>query len=122
MKDGIAGKVFGGRGKTVGEKNKIYLGGELNFDLTSNLDFGVGASFIPGYMLSETTMLYGRVGVQANKFNNYGQSLHLGSQVGFGAQTVISKNLDLRAEYTSLSTENYKSKDQVAVGLVYNFS
>lgn len=129
LESGAIGKLFAGHGYTLGEKYKIYLGGELNLDLASypnsrtysNMNYAVGGSFVPGIMLTQTTMLYGRLGMQANKFHNSGQSIQFGSQLGLGLQTKLSKKWDVRAEYIRLSNVASTHDSQAVVGLVYKF-
>lgn len=124
---GPIGKLFGGYGYTFGENHKFYLGGELNLDLArytnthSNTNYALGASFIPGIMLTNNTMVYARLGVQANRFNDSGNSIQFGNQLGFGLQTKISKNWDVRAEYINVSNVATKHDSQLLLGLLYNF-
>jgi opacity protein-like surface antigen len=127
---GAVGKIFGGYGSTFGEKRKYYLGGELNLDLAnypsdalkSNLNYAMGASFIPGVYITTDTMIYGRLGIQANKFNYSGSPVQFGSQLGLGLQTKISKNWDARVEYINVTNVLPKSDNQLLVGLVYKFN
>src|SRR3990167_1706222 len=65
-------KLFGGYSTLIGMNKNIYLGGELNVDLGGysqvyGADYGVGASFIPGLMVTQNILLYGRVGLEANR-------------------------------------------------------
>lgn len=100
----------------------------MNFDLasypnnalTSSTNYALGASLIPGIMLTPDTMIYGRLGLQANRFNDSG-STQFGDQLGLGAQTKISKKWDVRAEYISVSNVATKRDSQLLTGLVYNF-
>ncbi len=118
-KAGAIGKVFGGYGYTF---NKFYLGGELNFDIASNpTNYALGGSVIPGLMLSPSTMVYGRLGLQANHPSYSNNTIQFGNQLGLGLQTKISKKWDVRAEYISVSNVN-KRDDQLLAGLVYNFN
>ncbi len=129
LEAGAIGKLFGGYGSTFGESRKFYLGGELNFDLasypnnalTSSTNYALGASLIPGIMLTPDTMIYGRLGLQANRFDGSGNSIQFGDQLGLGAQTKISKKWDVRAEYISVSNVATKRDSQLLTGLVYNF-
>jgi opacity protein-like surface antigen len=127
---GAIGKIFGGTGNTFGINRKLYLGGEVNLDLasypnnniSSNLNYAVGASAIPGVMVTNNTMVYGRVGVQANKYNHGGNSTHIGNQLGLGVQTKVKTNWDARVEYINVSNVASTHDSQVNLGLVYNLN
>jgi len=132
--------VFAGYGAIVSPG--LYLAGELNADITSaNLSdtdffkttYGLGASVIPGLMLSDNTMLYGRLGLVRAKFRTP-NSLENGGQLGVGLQTRVTQNLDLRGEYiyTKYSSFSYRvdgvkinisspTADQFNLALVYKF-
>ena len=121
---GAIGKLFGGYGSTFGVNNNIYLGGELNIDLAhypyySGTTYGLGASFIPGVMVTKYTMIYGRIGIEANR-NTHSSITRIGNQLGLGLQTSLSKNWDIRGEYVRTSTMS--SNNQLNLGLVYKFS
>jgi opacity protein-like surface antigen len=120
---GVIGKLFGGYGSTYGVNKNIYLGGELNIDLAhyqydSGSTYGVGASFIPGVLLTKYTMLYGRIGLEAER-NTYSSIIHTGTQVGLGLQTSLSKNWDFRTEFVNYDTTS--NHNQINLGLVYKF-
>lgn len=124
---GAIGKLFSGYGSTFGVSKNIYLGGELNLDLAhypyySGATYGLGASFIPGVMVTKDTMIYGRLGIEANR-NNYSSTTYLGNQLGLGLQKNLTKNWDIRAEYTRLSNVNGRASgdSQINLGLVYKF-
>ncbi len=128
--------INGGYGATVNQS--IYLGGELFGVLgTSTLDkhttrsnpslkttYGYGVSFIPGYMLSDHTMAYARVGVVKTHFSNIDDTA-TGGQVGLGLQTSVTQNWDVRGEYdyTKYRRINGVSpqSDAFNLGLVYKF-
>lgn len=103
---GTKATLFGGYGSTFGENKNIYLGGELNVDLVyyrnSQVTYGLGASLIPGIMLTKYTMAYARLGVEAGGYaSRYSHhvSSELWTQIGIGLQTNITKNWDVRGEY-----------------------
>ncbi len=117
----------------------IYLAGEL-FGIvgTSTLDsnpshgarsikstYGFGASFIPGVMLSDTTMTYVRLGAIKTHFANYGTTV-AGGQIGLGIQTSVTQNWDLRGEYDYTKYNKFKGvsvrSDAFNIGLVYKFA
>jgi opacity protein-like surface antigen len=131
---GIPLTISGGYGALVNQS--IYLGGELFGTLgTSTLNnnaivqslkttYGYGLGFIPGVMLSDHAMAYMRLGVVKTRFSNIGNTA-TGGQVGFGMQTSITQNWDLRGEYDytkyrSISGVSPRS-DTFNVGLVYKF-
>jgi opacity protein-like surface antigen len=146
---GVAGNLFAGYGGIVSQN--VYLGGEAFANFTStdsnfkvidenvkgslNNKYGYGVSFIPGVMLSDHTMAYGRVGVVRNRFeteisrpvsDSHSKTL-TGGQFGVGMQTCLTQHVDLRGEYT-YTTYNKASfngvkvspdSDQFNLGLVY---
>lgn len=122
---GAIGKLFGGYGSIFGVNENIYLGAELNLDIAhypydSGTTYGLGASFIPGVMLTDCTMLYGRVGIEANR-NMHSSTIYAGNQLGFGLQTRLSQNWEIRPEYVHVTNiHGDKSGDsQLNLGLVY---
>lgn len=145
--------LFAGYGKIVRER--IYLGGEIFGSATNSEVKGLsnntnslkydtyssfGVSFIPGVMLSNSTLAYARLGVVKTKFevkdtgNNIDSSNDetvSGGQAGVGLQTHLTSKLDLRGEYdyTKYNSFDTGSNDQnkisptsgqVKLGLVYN--
>ena len=123
LQAGAIGKLFSGYGSTFGVEDNIYLGGELNLDLahypySSGATYGFGASFIPGVMISKYTMIYGRIGLEADRYA-HSSTTELGSQLGMGLQTSLAKSWDIRGEYVRTSTMSNNS--QLNLGLVYNF-
>ena len=127
VQSGAIGKFFGGYGSTFGVNKNIYLGGELNIDLAhyphySGATYGVGASFIPGIMITKDTMVYGRIGVEASRYF-HSSTTHLGNQLGLGLRTNVAKNWDIRGEYVHLSNAigNMSGNSQLNLGLAYKF-
>jgi opacity protein-like surface antigen len=119
---GAIGKLFGGYGSTFGMNKNIYLGGELNIDLAhypynSGATYGLGASIIPGYLLTKDTMVYGRVGIETERHTK-STFTHTGAQLGLGLQTRLAKNWDIRGEYVRTTSWN---NSQLNLGLVYKF-
>jgi opacity protein-like surface antigen len=138
LDDNIGGRnaninIFGGYGSLVNQN--IYLGGEvfankalgdIVYDISNR--FSYGASFIPGVLISEHTMLYGRAGLVNASYNGYGYISNItGLQAGLGIQTSLTQKVDLRAEYVYSNYEHafnndFKpTTDQVNLGLVYKF-
>ena len=121
---GVIGNIFAGYGSTLGAGDWFYLAGELNGSMAHyghhsyNSVYGYGMSIIPGIMVTQRFMIYGRAGLNANypyhnfKYGNYD------SHLGLGIQGNVSRNWDVRAEYTHLSTPNSGSYN---LGLVYKF-
>jgi len=123
--------IFGGYGAVVTQN--IYLGGEVfankaTGDIVYSLSnrFSYGASFIPGLLLSEHTMLYGRAGL-VNASYNAGYTTNIsGLQAGLGLQTSLTEKVDLRAEYVYSNYDHFNNDfkpttDQVNLGIVYKF-
>jgi len=124
---GAIGKLFGGYGSTFGINKNIYIGGELNIDLAhypynTGATYGVGASFIPGIMITQYTMIYGRIGLETNH-NTHSSIMYFGNQLGLGLQTNLAKNWDIRGEYIRYSNVNGNTSgnSQLNLGLVYKF-
>ena len=124
---GAIGKLFGGYGSTFGVNENIYLGAELNIDLAhyphnTGATYGLGASFIPGVMITKYTMIYGRIGLETNH-NTHSSIMYFGNQLGLGLQTNLAKNWDIRGEYIRYSnvSNNTSSNSQLNLGLLYKF-
>lgn len=127
---GAIGKLLGGYGSTFGVNENIYLGAELNIDLAhyphyphnTGATYGLGASFIPGVMITKYTIIYGRIGLETNH-NTHSSTMYFGNQLGLGLQTNLAKNWDIREEYVRYSNVNsYTSgNSQLNLGLVYKF-
>lgn len=124
--------VFVGYGGIVTQS--IYLAGEVIGTLwTAQLadhymqsSYGYGASIIPGLMLSNHTMAFGRLGAVRTHFTFNGTGMSTGGQAGLGLQTTLTQNVDLRGEYdyTAYNTVNGLSSpraDAFSVGLIYKF-
>lgn len=129
----LLANIFAGYGKKLGQNNNYYLGGELFADAGSlslsgrqygnRSNFGLGASIIPGVMLTQDTMAYGRVGVKAYRTSGTNRTT-TGGQLGLGVQTNVAKNWDVRGEYVYTGTgivHNFTrhGANQVNMGLVY---
>lgn len=117
----------------------FYLAGEVyggdSFDLkdysTTNTlksirtTWGYGFDAIPGFMITNNVMGYLRLGVVRSHFNNL-QANSTGFKVGAGAQTPLTQNLELRADYTfsrynSVNGIGKPITDQANLGIVYKF-
>lgn len=116
---GASANVFVGKGKYVDKEEKIYVAGELGGNYSHGTGgrnaAGLNLSVIPGLMVTDSTMLYGRVGAAASAGNS---NLIFGPVVGVGVQTNVKKNWDIRTEYTNYSSSN---SSQIGAALVYKF-
>ncbi len=134
---GVPFNLFAGYGGVVSQS--FYLAGEFNATLANatvnnsngnRSTYGFGVSLIPGVMINESTMAYGRLGVVNTHFSNLNSSNRTGGQFGLGLQTSVTQNVDVRGEYDYVA---YQSKDTVwgsyaprqdvfTVGLVYKIN
>lgn len=121
---GAIANIFGGYGSTFDFKQqKFYLGGELdlhvgNYAYTHDrVTAGLGVALMPGIMLSDSTLLYAKLGLDSTYASHY-RTLYFGTQVGVGLQTALTRNIDIRGEYT---TTRVSDSGQYSVGLVYKF-
>lgn len=115
--------AFGGYGAKLGLDQKYYLGGELflnnlSYSQINHMNYGLGASLIPGVYLNNDTMVYTRLGIEAFR-KGHTHHTKAGAQVGLGLQNSIAKNWDIRGEY--VYTSNIDTK-QFNVGLIYKFN
>jgi outer membrane immunogenic protein len=153
---GVGGNLFTGYGYTF--CNGAYLGGEVfgslsslehktNLPTTGNLSLKLknsyGISALPGYWITDNSLLYARVGYVRSKFEESLQGLAShnhelnGLQLGIGLQTTLVDNLSLRGEYihtnyqstpsrsyaNGLITTNYRpTTDQFGLALAYRFA
>lgn len=152
---GALAGIFAGLGATAYQN--FYLAGEIFANATGtnqradvSLNNGMtvlrirqkysyGISFIPGALITERTMGYGRIGLVNTGFsakwtdstgNNSYNKTATGGQLGLGLQTSLTDNLDLRGEYdyTLYRSINFKNgvrsspnTDQFNIALVYKF-
>jgi opacity protein-like surface antigen len=133
---GMPGTIFAGYGAAMGQG--LYLGGEVfgSFGTAAISDNGLkstynyGISFIPGFMLSDHTMGYARLGLVRNRFTpkgNIPSTTVSGAQLGIGIQTSLTQNWDLRGEYTYTASRHIPNlsgdprTDAATFGLVYKF-
>jgi opacity protein-like surface antigen len=104
--------VFAGRGTLLGQ-GKYYLGGEIGAAFYGRNTYAASASFIPGLMLTPSTMLYGRVGVGGGHSPLKGFNTYFNTVLGAGVQTSLTKNWGARIEYNTNTA--------ASLGLVYTF-
>lgn len=122
---GVAGNVnvFGGYGANIGATQKWYMGGELNARVGrlgkySSTYYGLGASFMPGYNITQSTMIYTKLGLDTTYASHRTNYMEFTPQVGLGVQTELTKKIGLRGEYL----EDVRHGGQVNLGLVYKFN
>ena len=117
---GVPFNLFAGYGGLVNQS--FYLAGELvgtvataniSDDNSMKSTYGLGASIIPGVMLSDHTLAYARAGVVRSRFSQNNQS-RTGGQFGLGMQTALTQCVDLRGEYDFVA---YQSKNQTSGGV-----
>jgi len=131
---GLFGTIFAGYGKKLsdaGRWNNVYLGGELNANLSSlehqdsndefvhqsfsrttyKMPYSFGASFIPGYVYNDNTLFYGRLGYANGNFKvsttdasltNTHKNLS-GFRWGLGLQRMITTQVAIRMDYSNVS-------------------
>jgi len=115
--------IFAGYGERLKINPHLYIGSELflhnlSYSRVHNINHAIGASLIPGVLLTPFTMVYTRVGIERlhNGASHYSKN---GAQLGLGLQTSVAKNWDVRTEYVYLTNINNKQFD---VGLIYKFN
>lgn len=142
---GFDAGVVGGYGQTF--DNTYYLGAEAHANISNaddevggvktRLKYTYGVDAIPGYMLSDNTMAYGRVGFERGKFeakDSTGAKAsdnRNGLRVGLGLQTKVADQIAVRGEYDytrfqkkdgNLFTSNERpTNNAFKVGLTYYF-
>jgi hypothetical protein len=121
----VSGDAFAGYGKKFGASQSFYLGGEINAGVNHFRNsspgvttYSIGASVIPGFMLTPTVMAYGRLGL--NTYSYKGHFSDFDKVVyGLGLHKEIDKNWGVRGEY---SLSSYTApQGQVTLGLTYKF-
>lgn len=127
------GNFFVGYGGIVSPN--VNLAGEFAYTPASGIISGrdllktnwdLGFSLLPGYYFSERTLAFLRVGLADTRFSMNKGINRIGGQLGFGMQTNICQNWDLRAEYIWTKYQNVKNitspnSDKFNLGLVYKF-
>ena len=152
-------EAFAGFGRMV--YDRYYYGGELYVNSTfgdasanvTTMDISsthvklktrdsVGLSIIPGILLNEHTLAYGRIGAVETHFESL-VSVSLmprgtlkgrnqpGVELGIGLQTVITEHVDARLEFTHTYYKSFKIQhntysihplsDRANIGIVYKF-
>jgi len=139
---GVEGTLLGGFGYLA--QNGLYIAEEIfvgdGIQLQAYTDdnqaqpgiktsWSVGLSILPGYLILDNVLAYGRLGVVKTYFSNAGGNAN-GGQVGLGLQIAMSEHFDLRGEYTysfysspssscASPPDSSVKADQFNVGLIY---
>ncbi|MES2219084.1 MAG: outer membrane beta-barrel protein [Pseudomonadota bacterium] len=160
---GLFGSLFGGYAWT---RNQYYLAGEANIDISSvdarsendeylhknfshtdlKMQHAYGFSLLPGCMVTNTTLFYGRVGytnsnlkISTNESTLANINTRLnGLRLGLGINQTFDKNFSGRFEYDHSSYQNAKftvvdgavtkattinpQADQVEFAVIYSFA
>lgn len=137
--NGIVGGVYAGYDLPLG--SNLFAGVEANASLSgakSTIDDGTdvtrvkaresyGASARVGYMLNDSTALYGRAGWTNTKFKVSVNGVSAGSDdddalaLGAGVETRVGGNASLRLEYTRVDYSDFVKNNQVRAGIGYRF-
>lgn len=126
----LLGNIFSGYGDTIGQNQNYYGGAEIFADIGSiplsgsrlyRVSYGLGVSFIPGIVLNQKALAYGRIGVKSSWYNHLNRS-PIGIQLGLGLQMNLTEKWGMRGEY--VYTEYYShfipsNNYQVNLGLIY---
>lgn len=137
--NGIVGGVYAGYDVALGAN--AFAGIEANASLSgakATYDDGVdvarikaresyGATARLGYMLNDSTALYGRAGWANTKFKASVNGVSAGSDsddalvLGAGVETRIGSKASLRVEYTRVDYSDLVKNNQVRAGVGYRF-
>lgn len=131
---GLEGIIFGGYGGVIDDR--FYLAGELgigdSISLSNyrNLSGSVRStwnailSILPGYQMTEDSLIYLRVGAGTTKFSTP-NSWSTTGVLGLGLQVAVCQNWDVRGEYVygfyrNMSVGTPRSQ-QFNLGAIYKF-
>lgn len=123
---GFTPKFFVGYGALVGKTKSFYIGSEIfvgggSLLLSHNQRYRVngfaGLSFLPGYKLYDTTILFLRIGPEATYYTNL-NLVKIGAMVGIGFQSNVAPHWDMRAEYDYNTNKNL---NQYNLDFIYKF-
>lgn len=142
---GGIGKLFGGYEGLLGSCHQYYLAGELFADgffneqschchgsrhhSTHRFTTGLGASILPGFLLTPCNIVFARIGIKTANWNSRYGARHqwqTGGQLGLGMQTRFACHWSVRGEYvyTGCGTFNCfgnRRSNEVDASVVYNF-
>lgn len=137
--NGIVGGVYAGYDMPLG--TNLFAGVEVNASLSgakSTYDDGVdvarvkaretyGASARLGYMLNDSTALYGRAGWANTKFKASLNGVSAGSDhddalvLGAGVETRLGAATSLRLEYNRVDYSDFIKNNQIKAGVGFRF-
>jgi opacity protein-like surface antigen len=115
----VIAHLFGGYGETVGANQLWYLGGELDAHVNYSkygTYFGLTPSFMPGIKVTQSTLIYTKLGVDFS--HDHHSEILFSTQFGLGVQTEVTKKIALRAEYLA-SAIGRNNTGEINLGLVY---
>lgn len=121
-------------------QDHYYLGAEI-FGTINNAKIGstkykysYGIDLVPGVKISDSTMLYGKVGYIRGKFSNItltgGDKTLNGLQLGLGMETMVTNNVSAKIEYdyNRFASQNFgafgstrPTVETVKLGVAYHF-
>ena len=125
--NGITGNAFAGIGTKLGPNEKVYLGGEVSANVSSQpKKYGLALSFIPGLMVTPKTMAYARVGEETYRYSGT-SATYMATQLGLGLQTELTKDWSIRGEYVNTASNVFHNvesghNNRVNVGLIYKIN
>ncbi len=156
--NGAVGGLFAGLGDNIGENTYLALEGFAygNSGRTSTktiitqdgpssaqikMRYSYGASILPGYLFTQETMIYLRLGVIRSRYDlnqsvvpssassNTSDNNATGAEFGIGGQTCFYHDWAVRAEYDYSDFRSYNAfgnriiprDQQVKVGVLYRF-
>jgi|GEM_PF-5903248 len=111
---GLTPKLMVGYGSYLGQASQYYgaleIGGGVgSAKLSSNYRYRVAnfvnASIIPGYMLNDDTLLYGRLGMQSTHYSNLNVT-KVGGVFGIGLEAFSAQHWSGRFEYAYAINKN----------------
>jgi len=123
---GLMPKGFVGYGTILGRSKSLYGGVEIfvgieSLTLSPNQTYHItglaGASVLPGYKISDWTLLFTRLGVEFARYARF-NTTKLGGLFGLGFESYLSQHWDLRGEY---DYDTNKNLNQYNLDLVYKF-
>lgn len=138
----LGAEIFGGVSSAKIEENVSAFGFGFNHSVRYKYNYGI--AFIPGVKISDSTMLYGRVGYIRGSFrysnsfaqNRFGRTFRQtsnrsGLQLGLGLETMVTNNVSAKLEYdynrfSNVRNDNFVGSvrpvvDTVMLGVAYHF-
>ncbi len=106
---------------TVTLSNVVNQGG-----VSTKTTRSYGASLLPGIMFNDKLLGYLRLGAMSSSFSSP-KVMKTGYQAGFGLQTGLTKNWDLRGEYiytaysSAMPNLGAPKSNELGLGVIYRF-